>query len=433
MSVLEAASLRLPREEKARVARSGMGLFEPFRVALDGLLANKLRSFLTALGIIIGVSTVIIMVAMGEGAARASEAAIRKLGTNRLYVRPGDRMVGGVRGGVGSSTRLKLEDADLLRRKLRHATLVVPEYRGNAARVIYRNKNTQTDIWGSTPQYFAARNLPIVEGRSFTEQEVQQKARVAVLGHNVYRDLYNGGNAVGTTLRINGQSFRVVGVQGELGGMPFGNRDDQITIPISTAIRRLFYSDHINSISIQAASEDKMRELEDEIKEIMAKAHKIPEGEEPDVRIFNQADLLETASSQSAFLTALLAGIALVSLVVGGIGIMNIMLVSVTERTREIGIRKAIGAKRKHILYQFLIESVTLCLVGGLLGVGIGVGVSFWMGRSPDEGGLGFPMQLSPMPTILAFCSAAIVGVFFGIYPAVKASALDPIIALRKE
>jgi putative ABC transport system permease protein len=433
MTSVELPSRRLLPVVQPAARPRGMGLVEPFRVAVEGLLANKLRSFLTMLGIIIGVSAVIVMVALGEGAAHATQESIRRLGTNRLYIRPEESEVRGVRQGEGSGENLRLEDAELLRRSCRYLTAVAPEYRNSSIRVEYRNENTVTDVYGSTPEYFAVRNLTLAEGRSYNAAEMAQKARVAVLGSEVAETLFRRSPAVGKSIRINGKSFLVVGVQKPMGAAPFGNRDDQVTIPITTAMRRLFRAERIRSISVQAVSLERMKDAEEEIFRVMARAHKLKPGDPPDIRISNQADLIESASEQSVFLTMLLAGIALVSLIVGGIGIMNIMLVSVTERTREIGIRKAIGAKRRDILSQFLIESVTLCLLGGLVGIGIGIGVAFWMGRPAAEGGLGFPMLVSLPPVVASFCSAALVGIFFGTYPAVIASRLDPIEALRHE
>jgi putative ABC transport system permease protein len=225
----------------------------------------------------------------------------------------------------------------------------------------------------------------------------------------------------------------VVGVQKKQGAVPFGNKDDTVAIPITTAMRRLFRAEYIRAINAQAVSLARMKDAEEEIHQIINQAHKKGKDEPSDVRIHNQGEVVETATQQSTFLTMLLSGIAMISLVVGGIGIMNIMLVTVTERTREIGIRRAIGAKRKHILYQFLIESITLSLMGGVLGIGIGVGVAIWMGTPAESGGLGFTTHLTMAPMILSFASSALVGIFFGIYPAMKASALDPITALRHE
>jgi putative ABC transport system permease protein len=409
------------------------GVWELVRVAADGLLANKLRSFLTTLGVTIGVGAVIVMVSLGQGAAKATEDSIKRLGTNRLYIRPEDQQVRGVNQGQGTGNNLRLEDAEILRREARFITTVAPEVRANGVRVEYRGENTVTEVYGATREYFPVRNLEIEQGRIFTEGEVESKARVAVLGYEVYEELYNGGSPVGTTVMINNQPFEVIGLQKKMGAVPYGNRDDQVTIPISTSMRRLFRQDRIRGISAQAVSLARMPDAEEEIKRILAKAHRLKPDEPPDVRIHNQADLIETATTQSSFLTMLLAGIALVSLVVGGIGVMNIMLVSVTERTREIGIRRAIGAKRRDILYQFLIESVSLCLVGGVLGVVAGIGIAWFMGRPAEEGGLGFPMVLSVPAMVVSFASSGVVGIFCGIYPAVNAAHLDPITALRHE
>jgi putative ABC transport system permease protein len=428
----EALGGRLLPLTAERPRRSGMSMVEAFRIALAGLVANKMRSFLTMLGVIVGVASVIVMVALGEGAAQKTREAIQKMGTNRLYVRPEEQSVRGVKQGGDSGESLKLTDVEVIR-KLPWVAAVAPEYRNGGVRVKYQAANSLTEVYGSTPEYFKVRNLPIEKGRSFTNAEVQSKARVAVLGYEVYEELFDGSDALGKTVKINGKSFTVIGLLKRMGSGGFGNKDDTITVPITTAMQRLFGAqrDRVRSISVQCSSEDKMKDLEEDIIATLGRVHGLNPGDPPDVRIFNQADMMETANEQSGFLTMLLAGVALVSLIVGGIGIMNIMLVSVTERTREIGIRKAIGAKRRDILYQFLIESVTLSIGGGMLGIGIGLLVSTWMGRLPDEGGLGFPMLLTATPMIISFGFSALVGVFFGIYPALKASGLDPIEALR--
>jgi len=422
----------LPAAARPANRRSGMSVAEAFRVALQGLTANKLRSFLTMLGIIIGVGSVIIMVALGQGVANASQEAIKKLGTNVLTVVPNSQMRGGVSQGLGSQQSLKLEDVDVIRKGCPSVKEVAPEYRGNA-QVKFKNQNTRTTVFGSTPNYFAARNLPLADGKIFDDDDVKRKAKVAVVGDSVRETLFGSLQPIGKYIKVNGQNFKVVGVTRKRGGMMFRNPDDQITIPVTTAMRRVFGVEYLGSMTVQAVSEEKMNDAQEEVIAAVSKAHKVPAGEEPDIRIFSQADLSESAAQQSTFLTMLLAGVAVVSLIVGGIGIMNIMLVSVTERTREIGIRKAIGAKRKDILYQFLIESVTLSLVGGFIGIGIGIGGSLWMGAPSDSGGLGFPMLLSVTPMVISFGFSALVGVFFGIYPAMKASRLDPIEALRYE
>ena len=431
MSVMEHPGQLLPAVPAAR-RRRGMSMGEAIRVAFQGLFANKLRSFLTMLGIIIGVCSVIIMVALGQGAANATREAIQKLGTNVLSVVPNSQMRGGVSQGMGTQQNLRLEHVEAIRKGCPSVKLISPEYRGNGT-VKFQNQNTKTTVYGASIDYFEIRNLPMGEGRIFTNAEIKRKAKVAVIGDQVRENLFGALQPINKHIKLNGQSFQVIGTIKKRGGGGFRNPDDQITIPITTAMGRVFGVDYINSMSVQAVSEDKMIPLEDEIKAVMRRVDKTPAGEEPDIRFFNQADFLETAQQQSAFLTMLLTGVAVVSLIVGGIGIMNIMLVSVTERTREIGIRKAIGAKRKDILYQFLIESVTLSVVGGIIGIGVGIGGSLWMQKPADEGGLGFPMMLSVTPMVVSFVFSALVGIFFGIYPAVKASRLDPIVALRYE
>ncbi|MFN3649200.1 MAG: ABC transporter permease [Armatimonadota bacterium] len=422
----------LPTVDKKVRKSSGLGFAEAFRVALQGLLANKLRSFLTMLGIIIGVSSVIVMVALGQGVAEATQDAIRKLGTNSLTIMPNSQQRGGVSQGLGSQQNLKMEDVELVKKSCPSVKLVTPEYRGNGT-VKFANENTRTTIYGAGPEYFEIRNLPLASGKLFDEDDVKRKAKVAVIGDEIRETLFGSQQPVGKNIKVNGQNFRVIGVIQKRGGMMFRNPDDQITVPITTAMTRVFGVDYLGSMSVQAVSEAKMASAQEEIYAAIARAHKTRPEDEPDIRIFSQADLSEGAAAQSGFLTMLLAGIAMVSLIVGGIGIMNIMLVSVTERTREIGIRKAIGAKRRDILYQFLIESVTLSLVGGLIGIALGVGTGLWMGRPASEGGMGFPMMLSMMPMIISFVFSALVGIFFGIYPAMKASRLDPIEALRYE
>ena len=407
-----------------------MSPIEACRVAFQGLMANKMRSFLTMLGIIIGVGAVIIMVSLGQGAAKATKEAISKLGTNALNVWPNQEKSGGVGQGMGSAKTLKMEDADVVR-KLPTIKAVAPEYRGNA-QAKFQDQNTRTNVIGSTPEYFSIRNMPIAEGKYFDQDDVRRKTKVAVIGDNVKNDLFGDIQPTGKFIKINGQNFKVVGVIKSRGG-GWRSPDDQITVPISTAMTRIFGVDYLGSLNVQAKSDDVMMKAQQDIEDAINKAHKVRPDEDSDVRIFNQADISESANQQSAFLTMLLTGIALVSLIVGGIGIMNIMLVSVTERTREIGIRKAIGAKRLDILSQFLIESLTLSIVGGIIGILIGVGVSLWMGRPAELGGLGYPMQLSLPPILVSFFFSAFVGIFFGSYPAIKASQLDPIVALRYE
>ena len=423
----------LPAQPGARAR--GLSLLEMFAVAFEGLAANKLRSFLTMLGVVIGVSAVVVMVALGQGAAAATEGAIRKLGTNRLYVRAQHRQIGGVNLGATSGNSLTLRDAEIIRKEATLIAAVAPEFDVDDIRLEYGSKNAVCDVNGSTPEYFQIRSLTVEKGRAFTQDEVERRARVIVLGSEIAEKLFGDASPLGRDMRVRGQRFHVIGVLKKQGAMPYANRDDEVTIPISTAMRRLFNADRdrIRSLSLQAISPAVMIDAEDELRGILSRAHKLGEDDPFDFFISNQADLLESANAQTTFLTMLLTGIALVSLIVGGIGIMNIMLVSVSERTREIGIRKAIGAKRKHILYQFLLEAVSLSLTGGAIGLFFGVAVTFWMGRPADEGGLGFPTLLTPLPMFVSFIFSAFVGIFFGLYPAVRASALDPIQALRYE
>lgn len=412
--------------------RRGMGVSEAFRVAFEGLMANKMRSFLTMLGIIIGVGAVIVMVSLGQGVAKATQESIARLGTNVINVRPSSQSVRGVSMGVGSLQTLRLEDAETVLKMCPAVKAVSPLVR-SSGQVKYRAENTMASIYGAGPDYFQIRNLPIAEGHGFTDDDVRRKAKVAVIGHNIRETFFGRSDPINKIMKISGQNFKVIGVVQKRGDSGFRSPDDEVTIPVTTAMQRVFGQDYLDSLTIQAVSEDRMMEAQEQILAALRKAHKLRPDEETDVRVMNQADITESANQQTTFLTMLLAGIAFVSLIVGGIGIMNIMLVSVTERTREIGIRKAIGAKRRDIRYQFLIESITLSLVGGIIGIALGVGVSLWMALPADRGGLGFPMLLSMPPIVVAFGFSAMVGTFFGMYPAVKASALDPIEALRYE
>lgn len=412
--------------------RPGMSLGEAGRVALQGLAANKMRSFLTMLGVIIGVGSVVVMVALGQGAAQATQDAIRRLGTDVLTVMPNSQMQGAVSQGLGSAQTLKPSDVEVILKHCPSVKAASAEYRGSGT-VKYKQNNTRTSIQGGAPEYFGIHNIPLAEGRAFSPGEVRSRAKVAVLGDTIRETLFGSTQPVGKFIKVNGQNFKVVGVAERRGTGGFRSPDDQVTIPVTTAMRRVFGVDYLNSISVQAISTNRMAAAQNEVLEALAKAHRLSSEEEPDVRIFNQADLMESANQQSGFLTMLLAGIALVSLVVGGIGIMNIMLVSVTERTHEIGIRKAVGAKRRDILAQFLIEAVTLSVAGGFLGVAVAVALGYWMSAPTEQHGLGLPMLFTPGPMIVAFGFSALVGVFFGVYPAMKAASLSPIDALRYE
>lgn len=407
-----------------------MNLWDSIQVALEGLAANKLRSALTMLGIIIGVGAVIGMLAIASGARAQMMNSIQGMGTNVLFVFPGAPQRGGgpARGGMGSVQTLTLEDADAVLKQCSSVEKVAPEVAGNA-QVKYKNANANTQVNGSTPDFLSVRNFRMAKGRFYNAGEVRASAKVAVIGPTTAKELFGERQTpVGKDIRIKGIRFRVVGLmasKGSQGG--FGDPDDAVYIPITTAMRRVFGLEKIRSISVQAKSMDLIETVKTEITTVLHKRHRLAAGEEDDFGIFTQSDMMQMANSMSATMTALLGGIAGVSLLVGGIGIMNIMLVSVTERTREIGIRKALGARKRDILAQFMVEAMVLSLCGGALGILLGFALS----------SVATLLNITPVVTslsiILAFSFAAAVGIVFGIYPAIKAAQLDPIDALRYE
>jgi putative ABC transport system permease protein len=435
MSVGGASEQRIDRsiEEQLRSLpaerphRRGMSVGEAVRVALQGLLSNKLRSLLTMLGIIIGVGSVIAMMAIGQGANEAARASLRAMGTNVLTLFTGQQRRGGVSFGMGTITTLKPEDAEAIVKECPAVKAVAQEASSNA-RVKYQSQNTSTELLGTTPEYPSIRNFELSTGRFFTDSEVRRRAKVAVLGASIQETLFGNISPLGKTIKVNGQSFKVIGAFRAKGGSGWRNPDDQIWAPVTTVMRRVLGRDYLSRMSIQAVSEEKMNEAQVQVEELMRRRHKIAAGEELDVTIRNQADLVETAQQQTGIFTMLLASVAGVSLFVGGIGIMNIMLVTVTERTREIGIRKAIGAKMRDIRSQFLIEAITMSIVGGLLGIGLGLLVSLVAGSRT-----GWNMVVTWQSILLSFGFAAMIGVLFGVYPASKAARLDPIDALRYE
>jgi putative ABC transport system permease protein len=409
-----------------------MSIAQSFLEALESLSGNKLRSGLTVLGIVIGVAAVIAMLAVGQGAQASITGSISGIGTNLLFV---------FRGDSGDNVRnpkpLTLGDADALRDQFAAPSIeaVAPALQGNGL-VSFGGEQTSTQLFGVTPDYFQVRNLNIAEGELITEEHMLGRASVVLLGSDVADALFGRTNGlVGETVRIEGQPFRVIGILETKGGGAFGSEDDQVIIPFTTAQARLIRrstSDRVDIIFVQAVDGDLVPQASDEIAQILRTRHRTPVGAD-DFTVFTQQDLLTTFESITGILTIFLGGIAGISLLVGGIGIMNIMLVSVTERTREIGLRKALGARRRDILTQFLTESSLLSLIGGLIGIGLGWLISFIVGRIAAASGTAFTPIVGVDAILLATIFSAAVGLFFGIYPANRAASLEPVEALRYE
>jgi putative ABC transport system permease protein len=402
---------------------------EIFAVALGALRANKLRSMLTMLGIVIGVAAVIAMIALGRGAQQAVNDRIKSLGTTLLTVSPGQFMSRGV-ASFNDRARLTIDDAMALEEKGTLLTAIQPEM-GNQYQVQYRSTNTVSQITGTTSNYLEVRNYKLAAGRMFTSAEDNANARVAVVGPQVVTNLglQSPEGIIGEAIRIKGIQFTVVGVLESKGQTnPFMNPDDQVLIPLNTARYRVHGGKRIRSISVLAPSEAQIPEAMAEIQRILRREHRLRSNRPDDFSIRSQTDFLTTFAESAQVFTLLLAGIATVSLVVGGIGIMNIMLVSVTERTREIGVRKALGATRRNILLQFLLEAIVLCLLGGALGIALGMWVANSLANSFQ-----WNTQIAPESIALAFGFSAAIGVIFGVWPARRAASLDPILALRYE
>jgi putative ABC transport system permease protein len=402
---------------------------EIISVALGALRANKLRSVLTMLGIVIGVAAVIAMIALGTGAQAAVKERISALGTTLLTVNPGQQRGMGV-AIADAQAKLTVDDAKAIEERASAISMVEPEMNRNL-QVTWGNKNANTSIVGTTANYLEVRKYKLQYGRMFTTAEDEGKQRVAVIGPAVATNmgLDTPEALLGESIRIRGILFTVVGVLESKGqGSVFGNPDDQILIPINTARFRVLGTDRLRSISVLAESEPKIDEAMAEIQRVLRREHRLRQGRPDDFQIRGATDFLNTLNETTQVFTFLLSGIAAVSLVVGGIGIMNIMLVSVTERTREIGVRKALGATRRNILLQFLIEAVVLCCMGGIVGILLGATGATVMSKTA-----GWTTQVSPGAVGLAFAFSALVGVLFGVWPARRAASLDPIIALRYE
>jgi putative ABC transport system permease protein len=402
--------------------------FEVLQIALSALRANLLRSLLTMLGIVIGVAAVIAMIALGDGAQASVHDRIANLGTTLLQIDAQRITSGGVQTNVAK--KMTVLDAKMIEERAPHVLAIQPQ-QDKPLQIVWGNRNTNITVNGVTPNFLQVRKFEIDHGQMFTSADNIGRQRVAVLGAGALTQLGvdDPESVIGEKMRIGGIQFTVIGTLKSKGaGSGFGSPDDQVIVPFETGRYRLFKTDKVDDMYALAATEADLPDAMGEIGIAMRRAHRIPQGGQDDFRVRNQADFLQTLGETTAVFTTLLAGIAAVSLLVGGIGIMNIMLVSVTERTREIGIRKALGATKRNILFQFLIEAVTLCLLGGAVGIATGVGGAILLRNF-----LGWSTAIGGTSIVLAFVFAAGVGVLFGVWPARRASSLDPIEALRYE
>jgi putative ABC transport system permease protein len=403
-------------------------LVSAFRI----LRRNPMRAGLTMLGIIIGIGAVIAMVSLGQGATAAVQAEISSLGTNVLIIVPGATSVGGVRGGLGTLSTLTVDDAEDIQNKVYGVTTVIYAAR-SVLQAISEYKNWSTVVLGTTPEFIDVRSWPIAEGNFFTQSDMNSAANVAVLGKTAVQNLFEPGEeVVGSQIRIKNVSLRVIGVLRPKGQSITGqDQDDLVVLPFSTAERKVLGTQFLGSVGIilvAARSQIEIPAIVDDIKELLRARHRLHQSEDDDFTIRTMEEIANAIAGTSRTMMYMLMGIASISLIVGGIGIMNILLVSVTERTREIGLRMAVGAKRAHILLQFLIEAVMMTAVGGTLGVGVGIGMASLMTTM-----IGWPTIINTEAVVASFLFSLIVGLFFGLYPANKASKLNPIEALRYE
>jgi len=408
-----------------------MALFASLRIALRALLVNKMRSALTMLGIIIGVGAVIAMIAVGSGAKKRIADQIASMGSNILIVLSGSSTSGGMRWGSGTVPTLTVEDSKAILSEIPGVKDIAPQISG-VAQIIYGNQNWSTVVYGTVPEMLSIREWTLNAGRNFMQQDLDGATKVCVLGKTVVDNLFGGIDPIGQIVRIKKVPFTVIGVLNSKGQSAWGtDQDDIIFVPLSTAQKRLFgmqFPGMVRVITVQARDPEVMKTVEGQITELLRQRHRLQPAQENDFSVRNLTEVASSAEESAKVMSLLLGAIASISLIVGGIGIMNIMLVSVTERTREIGIRIAVGAKGKDILLQFLIESLVLSLVGGILGIGVGIAGTLILSSFTQ-----WPTLFSVQAILLAFLFSGSVGVFFGFYPARKASLLNPIEALRYE
>jgi putative ABC transport system permease protein len=406
-------------------------LLASLRIALRALMVNKMRSSLTMLGIIIGVGAVIAMIAVGSGAKKRIAEQIASMGSNLLIVLSGSSTSGGLRFGSGTVPTLTADDAKAIQTEIPAVKYVAPSL-GGVAQVVFGNQNWSTLINGTTPEALEIREWPLSSGRPFTQQDIEGATKVCLLGKTVADNLFGGIDPVGQIVRIKKVPFTVIGVLAPKGQSTYGqDQDDTIIVPLTTAQKRLFgmqFPGMVRVIAVQAREPEVMKQVEDQINDLLRQRHHLQAKQDNDFTVRNLTEVMSTAEQSANVMSLLLGAIASISLIVGGIGIMNIMLVSVTERTREIGIRIAVGAKGRDILLQFLIESLVLSLIGGTLGIGIGIVGTLILSTFTQ-----WPTLFSMQAILLAFLFSGSVGVFFGFYPARKASLLNPIEALRYE
>ncbi|MBR2139658.1 MAG: ABC transporter permease [Phascolarctobacterium sp.] len=401
---------------------------ESIKMALDGMVSNKLRTFLTLLGIIIGVGAVIAMVSLGFGVKENIKDNISKLGSNLLMVSSGGRTASGARLAAGEGARLTFEDMEAIAKQVDGISGISASV-NTSYQLVAGNQNWTARVEGTTPSNFAIQNYELEDGRLFTERDMNSRARVAVIGKTVADNLFPGDNPVGQIMRVKKAPFQVIGVLKSKGSSGMGqDQDDIVIMPLTTAQNRMMGITHVQRITVQAENENVINDVQAEVEQVLRVRHKIKDGDYDDFTISNMAAIMDTMMETANSITLLLGCIAAISLLVGGIGIMNIMLVSVTERTREIGIRKALGATYNNILLQFLIEAMVIGIVGGFLGVVVGIGASYVLSHFA-----GWNTVIAWWAIVVAVVFSVGIGLFFGIYPARKAALLDPIDALRYE